>query len=1046
MASEKPISIVGIGAPAGGLEAIEALFRSMPAETGLGFVIVMHLARGQQSSLSEILRRHTTLPLKDADADDEVLANHIYICPPDHILTVVEGTIHLQERTSDLQRRPIDVFLSSLAEDCSENCVGILLSGGGTDGTLGMKAIKERGGLTLVQGRDGSAPAQSGMPDAAIAAGVVDLVLPVEEMAACLDHHAREARTRSDTMAEAELEREAEIRQAICRLLLKQVGHDFAGYKEKTFMRRVHRRMQGLQQTSLDRYLQTLREEPEEVMLLFRDLLIGVTNFFRDPGAFDALAKNVIPALFENKGGADMVRVWVPGCATGEEVYSIAILLREHMDTLRTPPRFQIFATDIDETALSVARLGRYPAPLMEHVSPQRLKRFFIGDDVTYQVRRDIRDLCMFSAHSIVRDPPFSRIDLISCRNLLIYFGVAFQGQAIPVFHFSLRARGYLFLGTSENVSKYSDLFAPIDKNYRIFQRRDNVTVPVQFLQFKAQQQALRASEVRSEQSAMAANVRRALETTVLDRHAPSHVVVNREGEVLHYSPRTGKYLEAPAGSPNRQLVAMARLGLRLDLRTALREAMETCRPIERDNIAIEVDDRIQLIKLSVEPFGENDGDPLYLVVFHDLGQPFTAADVQRTHGAGGDTETVDQLERELRDTKERLQATIDEYETALEELKSSNEELQSINEELQSTNEELETSKEELQSVNEELQTVNLELNSKIDEVDRANADIRNVFDSTQIATVFLDRSLVIRSFTPAVTSIFNLISTDRGRPLTDIVSHLEPTGDLRRDIRIVLENGQKIERTVKRADGTTNYLMRVLPYRGRHEIIDGVLVTFMDITKLIEAEATQRILVEELNHRVGNIFTVVGALARQTAARRNSPDGFTSDLMGRIHAMERTYALVARAKSGEVALHDLLMEELSSAQSKGVGRVTVEGIPVGFKPKTALALSLVIHELASNAHKHGALSTPKGRLSVRWGLGNPHGKLLLNWEEKTERKVKRPADKGFGLELVEREVKSALGGTADFSYGAQGLTVKIVIPEEPRRWALLSGRSEKS
>jgi two-component system, chemotaxis family, CheB/CheR fusion protein len=1044
MASEKAISVVGIGASAGGLEAIEVLFRAMPADTRLGFVIVTHLARGQHSSLAEILQRHTVLPVKDAQDEEEIEPNHIYICPPNHILTIVENTIRLQERNSDLQRRPIDVFLSSLAEDSGESCVGILLSGGGTDGTLGMKAIKERGGLTLAQGRDGSAPAQSGMPNAAVAAGVVDLVLSVEEMAARLDQHARETQARPDAVVQDELEHEGEIRNAIYEILLKQVGHDFAGYKVKTFMRRVRRRMQVLQMTSLDHYLQRLREDPEEVTLLFRDLLIGVTNFFRDPGAFDALATMVIPSLFENKGAADSVRVWVPGCATGEEVYSIAILLREHMDTLRAAPKVQIFATDIDEQALSVARLGRYPAPLMEHVSPQRLKRFFVADDVTYQVSRDVRDLCMFSTHSIIRDPPFSRIDLVSCRNLLIYFGVAFQGQAIPVFHFSLRPRGYLFLGTSENVSQYGDLFAPVDKKHRIFQRRDNVTVSVQFPQFKAHRQSLRPSDLRGDAGAMVPNMRRALETTVLDRHAPAHVVVNREGEVLHYSPRTGKYLEAPAGSPNRQLLAMARRGLRLDLRTALREAVESHGPVERDNIAIELDDRVQLIKLSVEPFGENDGDPLYLVVFHDLGQPFNAADVQKTRGVTGETDTVDQLEGDLRDTKERLQATIEEYETALEELKSSNEELQSINEELQSTNEELETSKEELQSVNEELQTVNSELNAKIEEVDRVHADLRNVFESTQIATVFLDRDLVIRSFTPAVTLIFNLIATDRGRPLTDIVSHLDATGDLKRDIQLVLESGQKIERNVKRSDRSANYLMRVLPYRDRHDAIDGVLVTFIDVTKLIESEAHQRMLVEEFNHRVRNIFAVVSAFARQP--RSGAPSGFINDLIGRIHSMDRAYALVSRAKPGAVDLRDILADGLSSAQGKSAARVTLEGIPVGFMPQAALALSLVIHELASNAQKHGALSAPKGSLNVRWALGNPHGKLVLNWEEKTGKKIKRPAAKGFGLELFDRELKSALGGTADFSYGAQGLTVKIVIPEEPRRWAVLPGPLDKS
>jgi two-component system CheB/CheR fusion protein len=1048
MASEKPIAVVGIGASAGGLEAIEALFRGVAAKTGLGFIIVTHLARGQQSSLAEILRRHTILPVKDAENEEDILPDHIYISPPDHILTVADGTIHLQERTGDRLLRPIDVFLSSLAEDCGENCVGILLSGGGTDGTLGMKAIKERGGFTLAQGRDGSAPAQSGMPDAAIAAGVVDLVVSVEDMGARLEHHARnDPRARPDAAEPEDVEHESEIRKAIYQLLLQQVGHDFAGYKEKTFMRRVRRRMQVLQLTSLDRYLQTLRDEPEEVTLLFRDLLIGVTNFFRDPGAFDALAKTVIPTLFENRGAADTLRVWVPGCATGEEVYSIAILLREHMDTLRTPPKVQIFATDIDEAALSVARLGRYPVPMMAHVSPQRLKRFFVADGATYSVNRDIRDLCMFSTHSIIRDPPFSRIDLISCRNLLIYFGVAFQGHAIPVFHFSLRARGYLFLGTSENVSQYGELFAPVDRKYRIFQRRDNVTAPIPFPQFKPHRQSPRPSDFRPDHSAMAPNARRALEIAVLERHAPSHVVVNREGEVLHYSPRTGKYLEAPAGSPNRQLVAMARRGLRLDLRTALREAMDNRRIVERDNIAIELDDRTQLINLSIEPFGENDGDPLYLVVFEDVGHPFTAAEVQKNRGFAGDAETVEQLERELRDTRDRLQATIEEYETALEELKSSNEELQSINEEVQSTNEELETSKEELQSVNEELQTVNSELNSKIEEVDHANSDLRNVFESTQIATVFLDRNLVIRTFTPAVTAIFNLISTDRGRPLTDIASQLEDNGDLRRDIHTVLESGRMIERAVRRADGSANYLMRVLPYRGRHEIIDGVLVTFIDVTKLIEAEASQRMLVQELEHRARNILTIVGALAKQTATRSGAPAGFISDLTSRIHAMDRAYTLVSQAKWSEVKLHEILSSQLSIVRGdKRGGRVKIDGIPVAFKPQAVLALSLVFHELATNAMKYGALSTPKGKLAVHWAVGNPHGALIVSWEEKAGEKFKRPSAKGFGLDLIERELKSALGAAAEFDYGAQGLTVKIVVPGEPRRWSVVSETPQKS
>src|SRR6266446_2142912 len=644
MAAKKPISIVGIGASAGGLEACEGLFGAMPADTGLAFILVTHLARGHHSSLADILGRHTALPVRDPEDGEEIASDHIYVGPPDHILTVLDGRIRLHERSSDQQRRPIDVFLSSLAEDCDESCVGILLSGAGTDGTIGIKAIKERGGLTLAQGGDGEAPAQTGMPDAAIAAGVVDLVLSVREMAVRLFEHARHikneqavARSKIDVKGEDE----EHPRREIYALLLKHVGHDFSGYKDKTFMRRVRRRMQVLQLSALDRYVERLRSDRDEVTLLFRDLLIGVTNFFRDPGAFDSLQTLVIPKMFENKGVRDTIRVWVPGCATGEEVYSIAIALREHMDKSPSTPKVQIFATDIDESALSIARLGRYPAPLMSHVSKERLTRFFDADDVTYSVSKDIRDMCMFSTHSVIRDPPFSRIDLVSCRNLLIYFGTEFQATAVPVFHFALKENGYLFLGTSENVSQFGDLFAPVDKKHRIFQRRNHVTAPLRFPLFTPHGRNVPTPDVRRETIAIADNVRRTVENRVAERHAPAHVVVDRDGDILHYSPRTGKYLEPAMGMPTRHLLDMARRGLRLDLRHALNEAMEKRRPVERLNVAFEIDDRVQNVNLLIEPFGDNAADPLFLVLFTDVGAPRRAQVPQQESAAGDEDGAV---------------------------------------------------------------------------------------------------------------------------------------------------------------------------------------------------------------------------------------------------------------------------------------------------------------------------------------------------------------------------------------------------------------------
>ena len=1031
--------VAGIGSSAGGVEALRALFQNMPADTGMAFILVSHLARDYHSLLPEIVARDSAMPVQTAEHGVAIAPNNVYVGPPNHILTVEEGALRLAPRPAGQLRNPIDVFLGSLAEAYGEAAVGILLSGSGSDGALGIKAIKERGGLTVAQGPDGRGPLHSDMPDAAIASGVVDIVSPVEEMAARLADYSRSFRVleakaaeEADDAAEAaELERYAPI----YRLLLRQVGHDFSGYKDKTFTRRVRRRMQVVGVTRLEDYIARLENDPDEINLLFRDLLISVTTFFRDPDAFEALAQLVIPKLLEGKRPADTVRVWVPGCATGEEVYSIAILLREQMDSMRQPPKVQVFATDIDETALGIARAARYPEALLESVSPARRKRFFVSDDVSYALQKEMRDMCIFSAHSVIRDPPFSRIDLISCRNLLIYLGTEFQAQVIPIFHFALRESGYLFLGTSENVTQHGDLFAPVDKKQRIFQRRDNAVAPVRFPFFTPHSRSFPTSrDLRHEPNAIA-NLRRTVESRVMERFAPAHVVVNLEGDILHFSPRTGKYLEPPTGSPNRQLLAMARRGLRLDLRAALREAVEKRMPVAREHVEVELDDGKQFINLAIEPFGAPT-DPLFLVLFNDVGpQPVSPPISERLGEADGGAEYAERLEQELRDTRERLQSTIEEYETGVEELKSSNEELQSINEELQSTNEELETSKEELQSVNEELHTVNAELNAKVDEVDHAHSDLRNVFDSTQIATIFLDKELFIRSFTRAATAIFNLISSDRGRPLTDIAGSLADA-DLRRDVQAVFERGEPIERNVRRTDGTAEYLMRVLPYRAHDQAIEGVIVTFVDVTTIVQAEARQRTMVEELNHRVRNMLTVVDAIAKQTLAHTRSPQEFAATFSGRVHAMGAAYGLVSRENWNEVPLRDIIHEQLKPHQLGSTERVAVQGPEILVKPAAALALGLVIHELTTNAAKHGSLSRPDGRVEIGWSLEHRSGPLLVaQWIESGGPAAKRPARKGFGTTLIERELKHTLGGNAEFDYTNEGLRATLSIPFDLER-----------
>ena len=513
--------------------------------------------------------------------------------------------------------------------------------------------------------------------------------------------------------------------------------------------------------------------------------------------------------------------------------------------------------------------------------------------------------------------------------------------------------------------------------------------------------------------------------------------MVNREGEVLHYSARTGKYLEPALGQPSRDLLSMTRRDLRIELRAALREAQETRRGTTRSGVPVVLEDRVQLVDLTVELLPGHDGDPLFLIVFRDAAPPAPADG----HAAGAPSgEGVERLELELHETRDRLQATIEEYETAVEELKSANEELQSTNEELQSSNEEHETAREELQSVNEELHTVNAELNAKVDELDHAHADLRNVFDATRVATIFLDRDLIIRTFTPSAREVFNLISTDRGRPLTDISCKLGDLAGLDRELRSVFESGEVVERRVRRADDATTFLMRLLPYRGDRDAIEGVLVTFVDVSSVVQTEAHLRTMVDELNHRVRNMLTVVGAVATQTLARTPDPADFAETFLGRIQSMARAYTLVARQSWGDIALRDILMVDLRDYAEDRAGRVEFEGPPISFKPSAGIAFNLVIHELATNAAKHGALSHPDGRLVIRWNIrSTPNGReLALDWSEHDGPPVAFNGHRGFGTELIERQLRTPLNAEAVFDYAPSGLTVRIAIPENPRMFTL--------
>jgi two-component system, chemotaxis family, CheB/CheR fusion protein len=1024
--------VVGVGASAGGVEALEQLFASMPKRINAAFVVLTHLGRNRESVLGEIIARHTTLPVATASDDQEMQAGHIYVLPSDHILTLSGRNLRLHAVAGQRERNPIDVFFAAMAHEHRENSVAVVLSGAGYDGTLGVRAIKEEGGLTIAQGHNGTSPAYESMPMSAIATGLVDMVLPVEQIGPKLQEYLHSLLALNAIVDENDQQRhEAEFDQALLdihALLRKRAGHDFTSYKEKTLLRRVQRRMQITQMSSLSDYVGYARAHCDESMLLFRDLLIGVTNFFRDPEAFETLASRVVPKLFENVGAADVVRVWVPGCATGEEAYSIAILLRERMLSGETMPRVQVFATDIDESALAAARAGRYPAAMLENVSPERLKRFFRREAESYVLTKEVRDLCIFSSHSVVRDPPFSRMALISCRNLLIYFNAELQDNVLPVFHYALRPDGYLLLGPAESVSRHGDLFAVVDKKQRIYQKRVAVNATVRIPSWlpgsRSEAEGRSDTTVRRDQ-----HLRQYIEGTMLETFTPAHIVVEADGNIVYYSSRTGKYLEAQVGSPNRQILSMARQGLRLELRTALREAAEQGQLIVRERVEIELEDRVQFVRLSVQPLIQGDQETLYLVVLTDLGPPMSRADAAQRPSLGS-ASGVAGLEKELRETRDRLQATIEEYETALEELKSGNEEMVSVNEELQSTNEELETSKEELQSVNEELQTINSELGAKIEQLDRANGDLRNLFDSTQIATVFLDRFMVIRSYTPAVTSIFNLIPGDRGRPITDIVHQLENV-DIPSEVRRVLDERKPFERPVRVRDSKRFYLMRLLPYRADDEHIDGALVTFVNVSEVVAAEEQQRMLVGELNHRVRNMLQVVIGLANQTLHRSEDLKQFEKSFMGRMQALARAYELVSRDGWHKVHIAELLDTQLAPFATEK-GRYTAEGEPLLLAANAALALGLVLYELATNATKYGALSVPTGRIRVSWILRQQGEQqvLVFSWMERGGPKVTPPTHHGFGSELVQRQLRYELNGKAAMQFSEAGLEVTVEIP----------------
>jgi two-component system CheB/CheR fusion protein len=844
-AEQRRPSVVGIGASAGGLEALKTFFAAMPPRTGLVFVVVVHLDPTHESLMPELLSRITGLTVEQARDRQPLETDHVYVIPPNRTLTIDQGLLRVREVADRRSlRSAIDHFFRSLAEAEQDRAVAIVLSGTGTEGTLGARAVKAEGGLVMAQAPDTAA--QPGMPTSVIATGLVDVVLAPDKMPQALLAYVRNTHAHPAPRTTADAQ-PLEGLPAILAVLRARTKYDFRGYKKGTLQRRIERRM-GLQQIdSVARYLDFLRSHPSEVDRLFKDLLIGVTSFFRDSPAFDELGTKVLAALVRERDQDSPIRIWVPGCSTGEEAYSIAIVLAEQIAAAQSACRVQIFATDVDDNALEVARAGVYPESIGLDVSAQRLQRFFTREDHRYTIVKSIRESVVFAVQNLTSDPPFSKLDVVSCRNVLIYLEPEMQEKLLSLFHFALNPGGYLFLGSAESVGPLDQLFTPISKRRRLFRRLGQGTRPA--VEFSVRSLAATDAGRVGAKVASEPTVAALADQVLLGHFAPAAVVVRSSGQIIRFYGAMDRYITLPQGEATLDVLTLARDALKPTLRAALHEAVRRNRQTVLETPDVRRDHARVTLRVTVKPLeGQQTAERLWMMLFEEAAPPPARTAGQKA--GRGQVDLVRRLEAELRATRKEQQHLVEQLETSNEELKAANEEVLSMNEELQSTNEELTTSKEELQSMNEELTTLNAQLQDKVHELTAVNDDLANLLVSTDIATVFLDTELRIKRFTTAASHVLNLQKPDIGRPM----SHFAPTlidVDLSRGARAVLDRMIPLEKEVAARDGR-QYFLRILPYRAEGKTVQGVVLTLVDVTALKEAErelqTTRERVAEEL------------------------------------------------------------------------------------------------------------------------------------------------------------------------------------------------------
>ncbi|MGH7241856.1 MAG: CheR family methyltransferase [Phycisphaerales bacterium] len=1142
-ATTSSLRIVGIGASAGGLSAFRAFFGAMPANSGAAYILVQHLDPTHKSSMGELIAKTTAMPVVQAADGLAVLPNHVYMIQPGEVLTLRAGGLLRVLRARDAEDRtgPVTLLFESLARECKAAATVVVLSGMGSDGAAGVRAVKKTGGYVLVQSPD-SAQA-TGMPESSME--MADDVAAPEAMPRLLIQHwemPRHARGGKSDLSKIE------------RILRERTNHDFSNYKRGTIRRRVERRMALRQLRSVDGYAKLLRANSQETDDLFKDLLIGVTEFFREPESWVALQKSAIAKILERAGANAAIRVWVPGCATGQEAYSMAIVFLEQMRSLREPPDLKILATDLNPHVLEIARNGTYSGEMLKGVSPERLRTFFtkLSGDQGYRISKDVREHIVFAEQSLTADPPFSKLDLISCRNVLIYLEAESQRKVISLFHFALASGGFLFLGNSESVGNFEPLLQPISKKWRIYQRVPNRDSPaISFLPARPNTRQTSGPSHEARTTSSHERLAHMAQRLVLEQLAPASVLVDTQGYIHYYCGPTHEYLIHPTGAPTNELFQIVRPGLRAKLREGLRAAAQKLRSVAITKLRVRRGDRYFPMSVRITPVNQSgEQSPLFLIVFDERQLGAAANSREAEAFAAGEESVVRQLEYDIRVARDDLQASIEEFETTNEELKAANEEAMSVNEELQSSNEELETSKEELQSLNEELTTVNNQLHSKVDELEEANNDLENLVASSDLATIFLDRHFRIRRFTPAIRQIVRLLPSDIGRPIVDF-AQMASDSDLIKDSTEVLRTLVPRETQIRATDGRS-YLRRVLPYRTDQDRIDGVVITFVDVTerasideararlgaivdssedaivsKTLEgiitswngaavrlfgyseqeaigrsinmiipddrmpeeisildrirhghrvdhfetervgkggkrvnidvavspvkdsngriigaskiardisqrkaAEEHQRMLVAELDHRVKNTLAVVTSLATQTIATSQGFDDFAPAFEGRIQALSGAHKLLSQRMWKGTTLAELIEQVVHPLCRERRQCLSGES-EVLLPARAALSLSLMLHELATNASKYGALSTSEGTVQMTWNLKTEGARQTLHftWTEMSGPTVTPPTKAGFGSTLLRRCVEYEFQGKTTIEFLPEGLRCTIVM-----------------